>query len=293
MANGVHLEIFQRDSKKDGTYTKPKARLLPPGVLTQLPDAVDRQVLALLAGATQVHGAYDYGYDGNFDYRTFPFRFRLPDPQPELLLPLLCRTGRCLLRLQINDDWTKWRPLDWDDGEPWLFRLRIARGEDGSRYEVRGEIERGTERMRVDEPVLLTPGGTFCTRERAARFAHGGAFAWIALLRRQPSIEVPVDEGAELLEELMAQAALPALALPEELRYEQVEAVPRPRLVVKRIDHEWRAQERVRGELSFDYAGTIVAHDQPLRGIVQSAERRILRRNETAEREAAIRLEQL
>src|SRR5690606_8587611 len=144
-----------------------------------------------------------------------------------------------------------------------------------------------------DEPVLLTPGGVFCTRERAARFTFGEAFAWVALLREQRALEVPVEEGGELLAELMTQAAVPALTLPDELRYEQVEAVPRPRLVIKRIEHEWRQQDRVRGELSFDYAGTIVASGEPLRGIVRSGERRILLRNEAAEREAAVNLEQL
>ena len=292
-AGGVRLEILQRDLKKDGTYAKPKARLLPPGVLTQLPDGDDKQALAILAGATQVYGSYDHGYGTDFDYRSLPYRYRLTDPQPEFLLPLLCRTGRCFLRLATHDDPQSWRPLAWDDGEPWQFRLRIARTEDGSRFALGGELVRGTEIMRIDEPVLLTSGGVHCTRERAGRFEHGGAFAWASLLRKQGALEVPADESAALLEELMAQPALPAVVLPDELRYEQVEAVPRPRLVVKRVEDEWRRQERVRGELGFDYAGTVVARDQALRGIVQSAERRILLRNETAEREAADRLEQL
>src|SRR5690606_12694709 len=202
------------------------------------------------AGATQLHGQYDYGYGTDFDYRTFPFRYQLTDPQPELLLPLVCRTGRCMLRLHANDDPKEWLPLAWDDGEPWRFRLRVDRSADGNRYEVAGVLERGTERMRVDELEVLMPSGIFCTRERAGRFAHGDAFGWVALLREQRALEVPVEEGAELVAEIMAQAAVPDLTLPDELRYEQVEAVPRPRLVVKRIEHEWRRQERVRGDLS-------------------------------------------
>ncbi|MGH8208636.1 MAG: SWIM zinc finger family protein, partial [Steroidobacteraceae bacterium] len=103
----LRLEIFFRDIKMDGAWGKPKSQYLSRELLSQLPDANDRYVLASLTGATPVHSYTQTGYGANHYYDangygagTLPFRYRLIDPQPELLLPVICRTGRCRLRLQ-------------------------------------------------------------------------------------------------------------------------------------------------------------------------------------------------
>jgi hypothetical protein len=58
----------------------------------RVPDVNDRHILAALAGATPVHSQTYYGYQSSLSYGgTLPYRYRLTDPQPRLMLSLLSR----------------------------------------------------------------------------------------------------------------------------------------------------------------------------------------------------------
>ncbi|HEX5418979.1 MAG TPA: SWIM zinc finger family protein, partial [Gammaproteobacteria bacterium] len=290
--HGLHLEVMFHDLKKDGTRGKPKARYLPREWLRQLPDADDRTILALLAGAAPAYSQPGFAYAGDDYYGSLPFRYRLLESQAELIVPSLCRTGRCRLRLHADDDHREWLPLAWEEADPWQFRLEISRSEKDDRYEVTGALRRGEDRMDLGDPLLILRAGIFFTRERAARFEHAGAFDWIALLREQNKLLVPAAQRDEFLAEFLSQPTLPAIDLPDELRYDEVRLPPRPRLSVKRQKDAY-SRLRLSGALGFDYGGSIVAAGQPLRGIVQAAERRVILRDSEAELAAAERLQQL
>jgi len=291
--SGLHLEIFFRDLKKDGTWGKPKSRYLQRELLHRLPDASDRRILAFLAGATQLYSHAESIYDAGSHYdTTLPFRYRLIDPQPELILPTLCQTGRCRLRLQLEDEEPRWLPVTWEEGEPWQFHLEVRHSQRRGQYEVLGTLRCGAERMDLSAPVMLVDAGVLFTRERAMRYEHHGAFKWIGLLRGHGPLLVPVGEGEELLAELLRQPQLPPLDLPEELRYEEVTLAPRPRLTIKADKNGWR-RDQLQGELAFDYGGMLVAHHDASRGVVQTAQRRMLLRDFAAERAADERLQQL
>jgi superfamily II DNA or RNA helicase len=295
----LRLEVFFHDLKKDGTWTKPKSRYLRRDFLHQLPDSGDRRILSFLAGATDLHGYRDYSYgepgdpeSGSPFESAMPFRYGLVDPQPELILPLLCETGRCRLRLRPEDDEPQWLPMAWDDGEPWQLHLEVRGAAQPGQYELVGALRRGAERMELNAPVMLVQAGLLFTKERVARYEHHGAFRWVASLRKYGSLVVPETERDEFLTEVLRQPNLPPLDLPEELRYEEATLVPRPRLTVKPDKNEWR-RDFVQGELSFDYDGIVVAHDEPSRAVVKSTERRVLRRDSSAELAAERRLYQL
>lgn len=181
-AGALVLELLFRNRKRDGTWTKPQSRRWPRGLPNRLPDADDRHILGILAGASEFYGYADYDH-GAHGYGTLPIRYCLPDPQPALILPLLCRTGRCRLRLRPEEPESQWRTLAWDDAEPWQFRLEILRAEQGERIELQGALWRGAERMDLTAPVLLLNNRLLFTQERVARYDHQGAFNWIALLR--------------------------------------------------------------------------------------------------------------
>ncbi|HET7607208.1 MAG TPA: DEAD/DEAH box helicase, partial [Gammaproteobacteria bacterium] len=288
----LYLQVFYRDPKKDGTWRKPKSRTLSRAVVDGLPNQDDRYILTFLAGATQIYSDYGYG-GGYYGYETsLPARYRLVDPQTELLLPALCKTGRCRLRLRPEHDVNDWLPVTWDEAEPWQFRLEVRRNERDERYEVRGALRRGNEWMDLAAPPLLVDAGIVFTRDRAARLEHHGAFKWIALLRSQPSLSVPVSQADDFLVELFGRSAVPPLDLPEELRYEEVADTPRPRLAVKPMKESWQ-RDRLRGELSFDYGGTVITRGKPSRGVVQPAQRRVLLRDLGAESAAEERLREL
>lgn len=285
------IELLFRDRKRDGTWAKPQSRRWPRDLPNRLPDADDRHILSVLAGASEFYGYADYGY-GTYGYGTLPIRYRLQDPQPAMILPTLCRTGRCRLRLRPEEPEPQWPMLTWDDAEPWQFRLEVRRADRGDRLEVRGALWRGAERMDLAAPLLLLNSGLLFTREQVARYEHHGAFNWIGLLREQGSLSVPAKQGDDFMAELLRQPRLPPLDVPQELRYEEVTAVPVPHLAIKGSPHAWE-RERLLGKLNFDYAGILVAHDEPSRGIVQAAQRRVALRDLEAECRAGERLAQL
>lgn len=291
---GLYLDILCRDLKMDGGWSKPKSRYLRREWQQQVPDVNDRHILAFLSGAVPVHSQTYYGYQSSLAYgATLPYRYGLTDPQPRLILPMLCRTGRCHLRLQTQgEDEQRGPPLTWQDGEPWQFRLEVRRSPQGEQYELAGALWRGAERMDLTAPLMLQAAGILFTREWATLYEHHGAFNWIALLREQGPLRVPVAQSEEFLAELLRQPRLPPLDLPEELRYEEVVLTPRPRLTVK-PDRNSSRIDQLCGELSFDYNDVFMEYGQPERGMVQMAERRVLLRDFAAESAAEQRLHPL
>ncbi len=206
------------------------------------------------------------------------------------MIPLMCRTRRCRLRLSRDSgDF----PIEWDDGEPWEFQLRVR--PDAAmvrRYVIEGTLRRGEEERELSTPALLLASGFVFWQNRAARLLDFGAFGWITHLRQYGPFPVPVSQGHTLLRELVGFSRLPPLVLPEELRYEEVKVRPKPRLKVRPAARA-RAADLLWGELAFDYAGAVVAADSPGRGTFQARERRFILRDGAAEEAAAQRLTDL
>jgi superfamily II DNA or RNA helicase len=286
----LYVEICFRDLKMDGAWAKPKSQYLRRDVLCQLPDMNDRRILAFLAGAKPDHGAngYGYGYGAGGYLDAMPFRYRSSAPQAGWILTALCQSGRCRLRLEEGDDEPQWVTVNWQESEPWQFRLSVRRQDDGH-YALAGELS-GDGQRKDPTAVLLAYGGICFTRESAVPCEPPSALRWITFLRRQGPLRVPAAQRDEFLAELLRQPELPALDLPEELRYEEISAAPRPRLTVK--PNRWRSGQ-LQGELSFDYGGAIVAHEERSRAVVQAAQRRVLLRDFAAERAAHERLQRL
>ncbi len=288
----LHLEICIRDLKRDGAWAKPKSQYLRRDVLYQLPDLNDRRILAFLAGATPDHGSngYSYGYvPGGGYYDSVPFRYRLIAPQADYILPALCQSGRCRLRLNEKDQEPQWVTVNWEEGQPWQLRLIVRLGPDARHYELTGELWRGAQRRDLTS-VLLAYAGVCFTQESAVPYEPAGAVHWIACLRQQGPVLIPAAQREEFLAELLRQPGLPALDLPEELRYEEVSRIPRPRLTAK--PNRWRPGQ-LQGELSFDYNGAVIAHDERSRAVVQAAQRQVLLRDFGAEGAALERLQRL
>jgi hypothetical protein len=287
---GLSLEVAYRERKRDGEWTKPRPYRVRSDQLSQLPDAGDRQILAFLAGAREQGYFPSYGYSY---YDSAPSRYTLGQPLQAALVPLMCGTGRCFLRESKEEP--ELRPLAWDDGPPWEFWLDVVPEPRGKNYVLTGSLRRGEERQPLSAARLLLVGGLVIFDDRAARLHDFRAMRWFTLFCQQGSLTVPVGQKEELLNELLKLPQLPRLNLPEELRFEEQKIVPRPRLKVKPGEHKpWRVhQQRLRGELSFDYDGVIVAAAPAGRGVYQAEQRRFLLRDLAAEAAAAERIRQL
>src|SRR5579871_2025966 len=287
--HALTIEVMQRQRKKDGGWSKPRAQRLLFDQIEKLPDPDDRRFLALLMGARQERPYYmGYSYPS---YDSAECRYRLTEPMLETLIPGMCATGRCWLRRSPED--VAMPVLRWENGEPWELWLQVTHDESGKHALLQGDLRLGSERLPLQKPVLLVHGGLVFTDDRVARLQDFDAFEWISLLRKNGPLAVPIAQQGDLLKELLGLPRLPRLDLPKELCFEEVCIVPRPRLKVRPPERHGWGYDRLRGELSFDYDGEIVATTKPGRGIYQADQHRLIRRDETAEASAREKLHEV
>lgn len=290
LAKRLVLEVALRERKKNGDWSKPRAQHLTAAQIAALPDPLDRQILALLGGAER--GDSYYSSYGSYGYGTL--RYRLAGTILTTLLPLLTQSGRLLLRTVAKPAQPKQTDLvelAADPGPPWNLAVTVRHSNTGKQLVLAGALRRGDETMPLSKPALLVPGLVIWDG-RFAPLDDAGAFAWVAVLRRQGSISVPVAKADELLGQLLQMPRLPRLELPDELRYTEEAIPPRPRLVVKAAKQTW-GPAMLHADLSFTYDGQVVPAAPPSRGVFQQDRKRMILRDLATERAALVELSRL
>jgi hypothetical protein len=283
----LSVEVAQRDKKINGEWGKLKTKKLGLYEINDLVDPRDRRILAMLFGS---RSGTAYGYSPYYGESVYP-EFVVPQPLWDVVLPLMCATARCLLRVSIIAN--EHPAVHWDDGDAWELCLKVTRENSDGNYSVKGVLRRGEAEMALAKPVLLLAGGLVLWDSWVARLNDHGAFGWISLLRAQGSLSIPKKEGDSFLAELLRLPRQPNLELPEELKFELLAPRPKPNLIIRPGErHPW-ARPHLLGKLSFDYEGELVQHDQEGSGIFQKERRRLIRRDLEAEIAAEKRLIQL
>jgi superfamily II DNA or RNA helicase len=279
---GLVIEVSHQEMKKNGEWGQLKSHTNAYCTPENLRDPEDQHIMALLLGSRDANSYY-YGYTGY--YGRGPFRRFLPGPMQEHLMKLLCHTGRCFLRQTLSNSAES--PLQWDDGGAWEFCLSPEKNASGRAYVLKGYLQRGANRVPVEEPPLLVAGGLVFFESKVSPFLDNGSFGWISALRKRKSLTVPFEEGDTFIRELMAMPVLPRLSLPEELQYEEIQVTPRPRLTVVAAGrkNQWEAN-LLHWKLSFDYQGHIIAYEDPGRGFLIAEPRRFMLRDFDAEHSA-------
>ena len=213
-------------------------------------------------------------------------------PITDRALWLLASSRRLFLR-EGDRHYDELRPISADDGAPWVFNLDLTDASSGKR-QLSGYLARDGERMDVREPQLVLATGHLIARGTLARLEHGGAFPWLAELRRLHQAPAFPPEAAPRLIETLARSRVDPVVLPPDLRYDVVEVRPRPRVSVQRAQTHPRfpGEHELSARVEFEYDGTVVPADE--RATAYDAERRrMVRRHPAAEREAVQRLQQL
>jgi len=279
------LEVARRERKTNGDWGKLKSQRLYAREVDALTDPLDRRIAAMLFGARQ-----DVGYTYSSYYDSAPSLFVVPENLWELALPLMCQTGRCLLRSpKFEGD----RPLAWDDGPAWELCLKVARETDSERYCLGGSLRRGDAELDLSEPLVLLAGGLVIQAGSIARLNDHGAFAWVEVLRGPTALAFSVEDSEVFLDELVSIPNRPRLELPAELQFETVAGTPQPRLLLKPGKRNNWSGERLNAELSFDYNGAIVPQQHRGGGFYQKEHRRLVTRDLAAEDRLLTRLKQL
>ena len=284
---GLVIRLMTRDRKLDGSYSREVSASLKRNQIARLPRKEDREILAPLAGGMQ-----HYSWSLVSDNTPFPDATLVPHPLADSILRLAVRTGRCYVRTPDFNLATS-LPLTWDDGAEWEFRLEIRRRPERG-WIMAGILRRGDERMDLSDATLVTPGGFVFAGCRVAPLAADTPIQWIVHFRRPGQvILISENDTDELLATLLCSPGIPAVDLPEELRYEETVLTPRPSLRIKVAGAIDNSAKKVRAELSFDYEGRAVDAAEATRGFFDPSSKRLLRRDTAFENAAAALLTDL
>jgi superfamily II DNA or RNA helicase len=278
-SSGLYLEVNCREPRKTGGWGKVKQYRVARAHIADIPDPRDREILLMLGGVPEPYA---------YNTANVPCVYRIRNAPARLLLPKLCATGRCRLRLDDNVPFENQTVLAWDDGPPWQFHLRVEQKD--KNWVMRGYLKRDGEEMDLNTPHVLLDDGLLFANGKVGLFEHGGAFAWIVHLRQKPEIDVPSKQGFDFVTEMLNRPVLPPVQWPEGLRFDEVRNEPRPALKLEKQKVGWHGEPTLTASLSFDYGGVVIPLDQTGTGIYEPGERRFWHRDQAREQAAIQRL---
>jgi superfamily II DNA or RNA helicase len=251
------------------------APLWKPFAIHYAPD--DLAVLTFLDGAAGRPAAK--GHAGQIDPR-----FHVPLGLADDVLARVVQTGRAFVTLEDGQSDASAPALVWDDGEIYDLALdakMVAAGE----LAIVPFLERGAERVDLDDALLVLDGGVVLWRDRAASFDDRGQFPWITTSRSLDSIPLAEAELPTFLEELHKRERAPRVVLPPERAFERVRMAPRPYVVIKT-----QTAKGITLDPWLDYGGAFVNPRDEGHAVIDRANRRILDRDAAAEARAVAEL---
>jgi len=265
---GLVVDLRQRTPTASG-WGKPKPMRIAASTLSTISDPIDRELCALLLGASSVHDQdMDEPYRGGRGHATF----RLPPGAWRTMLKRLIQTGRCYIEDDDNPENSGQSPLKWDDQNPWVLWMtgKVADEE----LSVSVELRRGDERMAIDRPTMLLGGtdGLLICGGKAAALDDRDAFRWASQFRDdykrgadEPSpLRVPLIDVSRFLDRLYMLPQLPEIDLPEEVSRQEQHIKPVPTLDLhKPAAGSTLGKNQLLARVWFDYAGQKVGPTQP------------------------------
>jgi superfamily II DNA or RNA helicase len=279
------VRLMTREPRQTGGWKKPAVPRLSRYTLSLLADPADRRLLSLLTDS----GGYNE-WSMASTQEAIQASYRILHPLSETAMPLLAATGRCFLQTDAIEQYVL--PLAWDAGEAWRLEMYLEQPDDEV-YQMRGKLQRESESIPLDEPVLITRGGLVFTRERVGRLAADAPYEWIVALRRYKVITVPVAEASDFITAVLEHPMGAKLHLPTDLRCQEIASTPRPCLTIRNEQPVPWHSERLCAYLGFDYDGRRISAWQKSRGLYDAASRRYLLRDAETERAALDTMNQL
>ncbi len=187
-----------------------------------------------------------------------------------------------LCQLSPSDSIEDAHPVTWDGGDPWRLRLRVTADEQSQSWHMLGDFHRGEETLALIEPALILDDGLLLLHDRLARFEPPGAAPWIHVLRNNPDLHAPYTDRDGLVEALWNSPSLPDIEMPDELRWAEEAVEPQPKLRVFG-GTQWHSRGNLYACALFRYGDREIAAGALESGLVDGANRRVIRRDTEAE----------
>lgn len=297
--NLLAIEFYQQERKKNGDWGKMQRCQVRPDALHHLPTDEDQRLIgALIGNEPDERAESNYRYYGSsyvYSYRGFNRSWVRP-AMYSWLLPQLAATGRFFWALepsltQVEDI----RPVQWDAGEPWQYRVRVEPEPESGNLKILGEFQRGQETRPADSAVMILSDGLVLFPETLCRADTERDAAWVTALRKHGPIVVPAKDRVAMLRELTGMRRAPRLEVPPDICDMQTPITPVPRLEISSPpqryamyrDHEFWVK------LSYRYGDQVFQYSDRRFGAFDEGANRIVARMPEREDEFRQRLEGL
>lgn len=277
----VSLIVAERGPRKTGDWKVPRPLRIRREQIPALPNAEDRELVAILAG-----GGSSYGYNS---YYEIPSPCVLPGFLAQFVMPRILRSGRCFRTDAAGKPLDT--PLAWDDGPAWEFTLQLQEAPEGG-FSLDGDFRREGARLDLDQVVHLYKSGYLLTRATLAPAAKDASQRWFNAVRKNRPLAVPADQLPAFLDRMFGAAATPRLELPPSLGVEETARAPRPLLKLERA-RAGNGAEWFRARLWFDYDARTFSSDERVSGLFDADAGCWMRRDRAAESAAEALLESL
>jgi superfamily II DNA or RNA helicase len=272
---GLDLGLYSRTRKKNGDWSVIKELRISPAKILGSGGPIDEEALALILGGQEPYG---------FQYAIAQHRKVVTPALAKRVIPLIAPTGR--LGMKHSGLAASTELLQWDDGEPWRFRVEV-RPAAKNQWKLSGLLCRGEASMPLTEPDLVIEGGFVFVKGKVARLDDGGSFGWIAQLRHLEHIIFPDNDREAAISRLLEMPSLPPLDLDEAVRFEERTITPRPGLRLTQSGAEFQAH------FLLDYGRGWVGQVAGQRGFYFPEERVYLLRDQVFENAARATLSEL
>lgn len=278
------IELRQRKKRRDGSWGSLRNWRLEQDDPALLPDPEDRQIIAMLTGCDTANANNRTFLDN--EPQTGPQRFVVPPSLHRVWLERICATKRCLLD-EIGPGVSNLKNLEWDTEEPWQLWLGVTKAENSNLYLIRSEFRRASDSLEISKDLMLTSGGVMLQNNIAVPYEPIAGWVWLNHLRRDEEWKVPTGQIDRWLETAVNITDVPNLDLPEELQFERVVGMPRPRLYIRKPQDSASPEADLTVEITFGYEGSILHINEKRTSVFHAAERRLILRDFEAEHRAA------
>lgn len=274
----VVLSLRSRNRKQNGEWSVFKDLRLPASQVVMLPDVRDAELVGPILG-----GKSPYGYNSTTYSSNYENEYALSRPLALQLLPEMSALGRLWATYNHRDETPK--PLNWDAGEPWQFAVTIGRN-DRDLWEMRGELRRGEERLRIKQTKVLLAAGMLVHESTIARLADTECIAWMHAFRAQDCITFTDKDREEVLHTVFRQPVLPRIQAEPEFGLQAEPGQPRFGIRFAEPKEKWK-QEKLEAVFLADYGdGFSTVGNAASHGVWLESRKTYVLRHRAAEEEA-------
>lgn len=279
------VQLFVRQSRPNDPAGTPRRLRISPADIDQLPDPADQKILQLLLSVHVRDNIDDFSWYVEQDDYVAPTDNLVITPDAwDASLPALGNSGRFFWSIS-SQAVSDWHPVQWDEGQPWKFRLAVTEEPLTEHYSVRGMLSRPERSVPLSQATYFFGDRYVLIDNTLAAFECAASPRWLHPLIVAGYCEVPFRDRDELQKLLWSYGDVNSVDFPESLQLETELCVPVGRVrILRPVD--FRARGEVPGRLEFLYGDRPISGDSQAQNVVDFRQRRVIPRDR--QRESAL-----